>query len=123
MRNAGVRPGAACTSTWFARVLGLATALILAAGCTPPGVPRKASGSDVAVPSPADPEAQAMSEVLAGEIAGQSGDLEQAMVHYLRAAELSDDPQLAAKLQPGVTVEYWLIMGRPKIIRVRSTQS
>ncbi len=35
----------------------------------------------------------------------------------------TDDPQLAAKLQPGVTVEYWLIMGRPKIIRVRSTQS
>ena len=97
MRNAGVRPGAACTSTWFARVLGLATALILAAGCTPPGVSRKASGSDAAAPSPADPEAQAMSEVLAGEIAGQSGDLEQAMVHYLRAAELSDDPQLAAR--------------------------
>ena len=35
----------------------------------------------------------------------------------------TDDPQLAAKLQPGVTVEYWLIMGRPKIIRVRSTQT
>lgn len=32
----------------------------------------------------------------------------------------SEDPQLADKLQPGVQVEYWLIMGRPKIIRVRS---
>ncbi|MEB3756309.1 MAG: translation initiation factor IF-5A [Desulfurococcales archaeon] len=31
-----------------------------------------------------------------------------------------DDPQLASRLQPGVEVEYWLIMGRPKIIRIRS---
>ncbi|WP_460125542.1 translation initiation factor IF-5A [Stetteria hydrogenophila] len=34
--------------------------------------------------------------------------------------EKPDDEQLASKLQPGVQVEYWLIMGRPKIIRVRS---
>lgn len=34
--------------------------------------------------------------------------------------EKTDDPELAGKLQPGVQVEYWLIMGRPKIIRVRS---
>jgi len=36
-------------------------------------------------------------------------------------AEKPDDPQLASKLQPGVQVEYWLIMGRPKIMRVRSS--
>lgn len=34
--------------------------------------------------------------------------------------EKPEDPQLSDKLQPGVQVEYWLIMGRPKIIRVRS---
>lgn len=34
--------------------------------------------------------------------------------------EKPDDPQLADKLKPGVQVEYWLIMGRPKIVRVRS---
>ena len=38
------------------------------------------------------------------------------------AEKPKDDEQLAAKLQPGVTVEYWLIMGKPKIIRVRSTE-
>ncbi len=32
----------------------------------------------------------------------------------------TDDEQLANRLKPGITVEYWLIMGRPKIIRVRS---
>ncbi len=32
----------------------------------------------------------------------------------------ADDPQLAERLKPGVEVEYWLIMGRPKIIRIRS---
>ncbi len=32
----------------------------------------------------------------------------------------TDDEQLANRLKPGVTVEYWLIMGRPKIIRIRS---
>lgn len=35
--------------------------------------------------------------------------------------EKPDDPQLAAKITPGVQVEYWLIMGRPKIMRVRSS--
>jgi len=34
--------------------------------------------------------------------------------------EKPDDPQLASKIAPGVQVEYWLIMGRPKIMRVRS---
>ena len=31
-----------------------------------------------------------------------------------------DDPELSKRLESGVTVEYWLIMGRPKIIRLRS---
>lgn len=31
-----------------------------------------------------------------------------------------DDEQLAARISPGATVEYWLIMGRPKIVRIRS---
>jgi len=35
--------------------------------------------------------------------------------------EKPEDPQLVSKLQPGVQVEYWLIMGRPKIMRVRSS--
>lgn len=35
----------------------------------------------------------------------------------------TDDPQLAERLAPGVEVEYWLIMGRPKIIRTRSSRT
>ncbi len=35
----------------------------------------------------------------------------------------TDDEQLAAKIKPGVNVEYWLIMGKPKIIRVRSSEA
>ena len=33
----------------------------------------------------------------------------------------TDDPNLAEKLASGVNVEYWIIMGRPKIIRIRSS--
>ncbi len=32
----------------------------------------------------------------------------------------ADEPELAASLKAGVNVEYWLIMGRPKIMRLRS---
>jgi translation initiation factor 5A len=32
----------------------------------------------------------------------------------------AEDPELAASLKPGVSVEYWLIMGKPKIMRLRS---
>jgi len=32
----------------------------------------------------------------------------------------ADEPELAAALKPGVNVEYWLIMGKPKIVRLRS---
>ena len=35
----------------------------------------------------------------------------------------TDDEQLAAKIKPGVNVEYWPIMGKPKIIRVRSSEA
>ena len=35
----------------------------------------------------------------------------------------TDDEQLAAKIKPGVNVEYWIIMGKPKIIRVRSSEA
>ncbi len=75
-------------------VLALAAQLALVAGCSPPGGPRPQAERPAA---PQSAEAEAMSEVLAGEIAGQSGDLEQAMTHYLRAAQLSDDPKIAAR--------------------------
>ncbi|MEB3780905.1 MAG: translation initiation factor IF-5A [Desulfurococcales archaeon] len=33
----------------------------------------------------------------------------------------TDDPALAERLSSGVNVEYWIIMGKPKIIRIRSS--
>ncbi len=34
----------------------------------------------------------------------------------------TDDPELVQSLKPGVQIEYWLIMGKPKIVRTRSTE-
>ncbi|MCC6043740.1 MAG: translation initiation factor IF-5A [Acidilobaceae archaeon] len=31
-----------------------------------------------------------------------------------------DEPEIANSLKTGVNVEYWLIMGKPKIVRLRS---
>ncbi len=36
-------------------------------------------------------------EVLAGELSGQSGDIKQALDHYVRAADLTDDPAVAER--------------------------
>ncbi|MCG2881780.1 MAG: translation initiation factor IF-5A [Acidilobus sp.] len=33
-----------------------------------------------------------------------------------------DDPELMERLKPGVQIEYWLIMGKPKIMRTRSAE-
>ena len=59
-----------------------------------------------------------------GQILADMGDMVQIMdletYDTFEAEKPRDDEKLAAKLQPGVTVEYWLIMGKPKIMRVRS---
>ncbi len=62
------------------------------------------SSSRVQVPvnaAPVSPEiekrAELMYQILAGEITGKLGDLEQAKQHYLEAAKLSDDPQISAR--------------------------
>ncbi len=59
-----------------------------------------------------------------GQIIADMGDVIQLMdmeTYDTFEVEKPDDPQLVEKLQPGVTVEYWVIMGRPKIMRVRSS--
>ncbi|MCE4628162.1 MAG: translation initiation factor IF-5A [Desulfurococcales archaeon] len=59
-----------------------------------------------------------------GQVIADMGDMLQIMdmeTFDTFEIEKPDDPQLAEKLQPGVTVEYWVIMGRPKIVRVRSS--
>ena len=59
-----------------------------------------------------------------GQVLADMGDTLQIMdleTYDTFEIEKPDDPQLLAKLEPGVNVEYWLIMGRPKIMRVRSS--
>ncbi len=60
-----------------------------------------------------------------GQILADMGDLLQIMdmetYDTFEVEKPTDDEQLVSKLQPGVTVEYWIIMGRPKIMRVRSS--
>ena len=59
-----------------------------------------------------------------GQVLADMGDMLQIMdleTYDTFEIEKPDDPQLLAKLEPGVNVEYWLIMGRPKIMRVRSS--
>ena len=59
-----------------------------------------------------------------GQVLADMGDMVQIMdletYDTFEAEKPKDDEKLAARLQPGVTVEYWLIMGKPKIMRVRS---
>ncbi|MCX8196200.1 MAG: translation initiation factor IF-5A [Acidilobaceae archaeon] len=38
----------------------------------------------------------------------------------LEMSKPADDPELAAALKPGVNVEFWVIMGKPLIVRLRS---
>jgi len=33
-----------------------------------------------------------------------------------------DDPELIERLKPGAQIEYWLVMGKPKIMRTRSAE-
>jgi len=62
-----------------------------------------------------------------GQILADMGDMLQIMdletYDTFEVEKPQDDPNLLSKLQPGVTIEYWLIMGRPKIIRIRERSS
>lgn len=46
-------------------------------------------------------------------------DLENPEIFF--ETEMPEDQELAAKLKEGVQVEYWDILGRKKIVRVKST--
>lgn len=57
-----------------------------------------------------------------GQVIADMGDTVQLMdmeTYDTFEVEKPDEEGLATKLEPGETVEYWLIMGRPKIIRIR----
>ncbi len=82
------------------------------------------SGQKKTLVAPVDTRVQVpIIEKRLGQILADMGDMLQIMdletYDTFEVEKPSDDPNLLEKLQPGVTVEYWLIMGRPKIIRVR----
>lgn len=61
-----------------------------------------------------------------GQVIADLGDSIQVMdleTYDTLEMEKPDDENLRNRLQPGVQVEYWLIMGRPKIMRIRSQQT
>jgi len=84
------------------------------------------SGSKKTLVAPVDTRVQVpIIEKRLGQVLADMGDMLQVMdmetYDTFEIEKPDDDPQLLQKLQPGATVEYWIIMGRPKIIRVRSS--
>ncbi len=57
-----------------------------------------------------------------GQVIADMGDMVQIMdmeTFDTFEVEKPEDPDLASKLQPGVEVEYWVVMGRYMIMKVR----
>ncbi len=81
------------------------------------------SGQKKTLVAPVDTRVQVpVIEKRIGQVLAVIGDTVQLMdmeTYDTFEVEMPDDEQLRAKIEPGVTVEYWLIMGRPKIIRIR----
>jgi len=81
------------------------------------------SGQKKTLVAPVDTRVQVpVIEKRLGQVLADMGDMLQIMdleTYDTFEIEKPDDEQLLAKIEPGVTVEYWLIMGRPKIVRVR----
>ena len=83
------------------------------------------SGQKKTLVAPVDTRVQVpVIEKRLGQVLADMGDMIQIMdleTYDTFEIEKPDDPQLLAKLEPGVNVEYWIIMGRPKIMRIRSS--
>jgi tetratricopeptide (TPR) repeat protein len=76
----------------------LLTLASFAAGCamlTPPPKPAEAPAAPAVTAPPEDPQARLQYHVLVAELAAQRNALDVAAAHYLEAAELSGDPELA----------------------------
>jgi len=84
------------------------------------------SGQKKTLVAPVDTRVQVpVIEKRIGQVLAVMGDTVQLMdmeTYDTFEVDMPDDEQLRAKIEPGATVEYWLIMGRPKIVRIRQTQ-
>ncbi|MEM1927222.1 MAG: translation initiation factor IF-5A [Acidilobaceae archaeon] len=82
------------------------------------------SGQKKTLIAPVDTRVQVpVIEKRVGQVLADMGDRVQVMdmetYDTLEIEKPADDPELASRITSGVSVEYWLIMGRPKIVRVR----
>ncbi|MCE4601139.1 MAG: translation initiation factor IF-5A [Desulfurococcales archaeon] len=86
------------------------------------------SGQKKTLVAPVDTRVQVpVIEKRIGQVIADMGDMIQVMdmetFDTFEVEKPGEDSNLAGRLEPGVTVEYWLIMGRPKIIRIREKQA
>ena len=58
-----------------------------------------------------------------GQVIADMGDMVQIMDMETFEVEKPKDEELASKLQPGVEVEYWVVMGKYMITKVRGGKS
>lgn len=79
------------------RWLFLSLALILLGCSTPASKPETSSNASTVDSLPPDERSDVIYQVLAGEMAGKSGDLNTATDFYLQAAHNGNDPELAAR--------------------------
>ncbi|MCE4602630.1 MAG: translation initiation factor IF-5A [Desulfurococcales archaeon] len=84
------------------------------------------SGQKKTMVAPVDTRVQVpVIEKRLAQVLADMGDMVQLMdletFETFEVEKPADDPNLAGKLTSGVNVEYWIIMGRPKIIRIRSS--
>ncbi len=84
------------------------------------------SGQKKTLVAPVDTRVQVpVIEKRLAQVLADMGDMVQLMdletFETFEVEKPTDDPALAERLQSGVNVEYWIIMGKPKIIRIRSS--
>ncbi len=60
-----------------------------------------------------------------GQVINLSEDIVEVMdseTYEVLEMSLPDDPSLREKIQPGTYVEYWLMLGKPKIVSLKRTR-
>ena len=85
------------------------------------------SGNKKTLVAPVDTRVEVpMIEKRIGQVLADTGDTVQIMdleTYDTFEIEKPKDQQLASKLEPGVEVEYWVIMGRRMIMKVRPVRT
>lgn len=86
------------------------------------------TGTKKTLVAPTDTQVQVpIIEKRNGQVLADLGDSIQLMdletYDTIEVEKPKDDPELLERLKPGAQIEYWLIMGKPKIMRTRPEES